>query len=107
MTNNVPSDALGQPLRTRAASPAERQSARELRTMLATFRTEWASEMSNISLASIWPHIERVTIASQDTDPRTRSDAADALLDAVQRAVESTHRRLRECDAWARDHDPE
>jgi hypothetical protein len=71
----------------------------ELRAMLAVIRADWRDELSNISLAALWPEISRSVLALDDTDPRRRSEAGDALLDAVLRSVEDTGRRLRACEA--------
>jgi hypothetical protein len=87
----------------RARSPA-RQNDAELQHMLAAIGKDWKRELTNISLGSVWSHVERAVIALNSSDPRKRSDAGDALLDAVLKIVETTSARLQACDAWERDH---
>lgn len=98
VTVMTPYDVIGR----RPASPAN-----EVRHLLAVTRIAWDNELHNVTLAEFWPEIERAVVALNETDPRRRGDAIDRFVDAVERTVEATRKRLAACDAWTRDHDPE
>ena len=68
--------------------------------MLAAIESDFGDALSNVSLASAWPHIESAIVALGDDDPCKRSDAADALLDRILHIVGETHRRLIACDEF-------
>jgi hypothetical protein len=66
---------------------------RKCASIIALTRELINDELSNVSLAAIWPHIERAIVALNDSDPRRRSDAADQVLDAILCTAGNTQRQ--------------
>jgi len=63
-------------------------------------KANFCDELSNASLTTARPLIERTMLALNDTDARRRNAAADAMLDGILQIVGDTHRRLLACDEF-------
>jgi hypothetical protein len=87
-------------------SPITAERRAEVRAMLTAIRSTWDRELADISIASLWPVLERAIVAMTDDDPRRRRDAIDRAIDDLQRAVDDAGKRQSACDEWTRDHDP-
>ena len=102
VTNTVPSDALGQPLRTRAAAPTTASSRAETRELLRVIRADFRNALDNVPISLIWMALARAALALYDDDAERRAKCAEWLTRDLLHFASGADGQLRRTEEWMR-----